>query len=143
MSGRDSWTLSQWEGEDGLYLVRTRDRAPDDAERAAFPVVIRAVWPFEDVDDDDLPDDATFDLMTAFENALFRAMEGGGWAVGVAAITGGGQKEWLFYAADADEFARELNAALEEHPEYPLTLDVGDDPEWATFSELLPKPTLH
>jgi hypothetical protein len=138
----DSWTLAQWEGEDGLILVRTRDRAPDDAERAAFPVAIRIVWPFED-DGDDLPDDATFDHMETFENALHRAAEVGGWAIGVAAITGGGHKEWLFYAADADEFAGELNAALAGHPIYPISFEAESDPEWLTFAELQPRPTLH
>jgi hypothetical protein len=141
----DSWTLAQWEGEDGLYLVRTRDRAPDDAERATFPVVIRVYWTFDadDQGDDEFPDDDTFDDMEAFETTLYRAMESGGWGVGVAAITGGGQKEWLFYAADADEFAQQLNAALDDHDIYPITLEVGQDPEWSTFAEIMPKGTVH
>jgi hypothetical protein len=139
----DSWTLAQWEGEDGLYLVRTRDRVADESERAAFPVAIRILWPYDDDDGDDLPDEATFDRMETFENALHRASEAGGWAVGVAAITGGGHKEWLFYAADADEFAQQLNAALESHPVYPLTFEFGPDPDWTTFGELMPKHTLH
>ncbi len=141
----ESWTLAEVEAEDGAYLVRIRNRQPDEAERTAFPIIVRACWPFDpdDSGDDDLPDDATYDLMEVFETALYAAMGAGGWAVGVAAISGGGAKEWLFYATDADDFARELNATLASHPVYPITLEFAEDPEWATFADLLPRGTVH
>ena len=141
---RDPWTLAEWETADGgLLLVRTRDRLPDEAERARYPIIIRAVWPYEADGDTELPHDDEFDRMADFENTLYRAMEEGRWAVSVAAITGGGQKEWLYYCADAEEFVRETYRALKGHPDYPFTLESGRDPGWLTLGELLPRGTPH
>lgn len=143
---KESWALAELEAEDGgAYLVRIRERQPDDIERATFPLIVRACWRYDaDAGDaHELPDDATFDAMERFETALYAAMAAGGWGVGVAVITGGGEREWLFYATDPDSFARELNATLASHPVYPLSFDVALDPEWATFADLLPRGTVH
>lgn len=150
----DGWIVAVYECEDADLLVRVRARLPDAAERMAYPVVVRVAWPFaEDADgaSSDLteaglvdgPDDATFLAMSRMEDALYAAMGEHRFAVGVAAITGDGERQWLFYARGADDFARHLNAALDGHPVYPITFSAEDDPDWTGFFALHPPATLH
>jgi hypothetical protein len=122
------WSVREVQAADGALLVRARGLPPAD-ERVSFPVAMWVTWAFADG-----ADDAVIDALVRFEDAAVAAMERGGWAVPVAAVTGGAAREWLFYAADAAEFARELRAAAGEEERW--TWRAWDDPQWRAGQEL-------
>lgn len=138
--GEGPWLLAEIEGDDGAYLVRLRTDLPTDAARERWPVLVRIIWAFGG---ESGPDDATYERMTTMENALFQATRVEQWAVGVAAVTTGDEKEWLFYTDDAEAFVTHLSDVLADHPRYPIDIHAAEDADWQALTELLPPDTLH
>jgi hypothetical protein len=138
----DSWSVSERRAEDGVFLLRARTRLPGADERAAYPLAMWISWPFG-TGAEDLPDEPTLEAMAAFEAAAYEALDAPGHAVGVAVLTGGAAREWLFYATDRDAFMRVLLAALEGHPPYEFEVRAWDDPSWRAARELVPLAMAH
>ena len=142
-----SWTVGERRAEDGVFLLRARTRLPGADERAAYPLAMWITWPFEppsfESGPDDAPDEAALAQMAAFEAAAYEALDAPGHAVGVAVLTGGAAREWLFYAADRDAFMRVLLAGLEGHPPYEFEVRAWDDPSWRAARELVPLAMAH
>jgi hypothetical protein len=138
----DSWSVSERRAEDGVFLLRARSRLPGADERAAYPLAMWISWPFGSGSDDQ-PDESTLEAMAAFEAAAYEALDAAGHAVGVAVLTGGAAREWLFYATDREAFMRVLLAALEGHPPYEFEVRAWDDPSWRAARELVPMAMAH
>lgn len=136
------WTLAAREAEDGEYMVRTRAALPDPAERVRYPVAMWISWPWGPIASE-AEEDAIVDEMIRFENAVHEAAEAGGWGMLVAVVTNGAGREWLWHAADADEFVGEMRGALEGHPVYPFEVRAWDDPAWKAARELNPRAAMH
>jgi hypothetical protein len=134
----DSWSVSERRAEDGVFLLRARTRLPGADERAAYPLAMWLSWPLGPDQDE-----ATLQAMAAFEAAAYEALDAPGHAVGVAVLTGGAAREWLFYAADREAFMRVLLAGLEAHPAYPFEVRAWADPEWKAARELVPLAMAH
>ena len=134
----DSWSVTERRAEDGVFLLRARTRLPGADERAAYPLAMWITWPLGPDQDE-----ATLQAMAAFEAAAYEALDAPGHAVGVAVLTGGAAREWLFYAPDRDAFMRVLLAALEGHPPYEFEVRAWDDPSWRAARELVPLAMAH
>jgi hypothetical protein len=134
----DQWIVGQTEDEDGGLIVRCRAQRPDAEARKGWSQLILVGWSYEDDDGTGLPSKAVDRQMDAFEEAVTAALQASGAAVLAASITGGGVREWRFYAIGPDAFMEALNGALENHPEYPLEFDAFEDPDWNALAELLP-----
>ncbi|WP_375402111.1 DUF695 domain-containing protein [uncultured Sphingomonas sp.] len=142
----DGWSVTERRAEDGVFLLRARTRLPGADERAAHPLAMWITWPFEPGSGaglDGAPDESTLGAMAAFEAAAYEALDAPGHAVGVAVLTGGAAREWLFYAADRDAFMRVLLQALEGHPSYEFEVRAWDDPSWKAARELVPLAMAH
>ncbi|WP_375428449.1 DUF695 domain-containing protein [uncultured Sphingomonas sp.] len=134
--------MSERRAEDGVFLLRARTRLPGVDERVAHPLAMWITWPFEPRPDD-TPDEPTLEDMAAFEAAAYEVLNAPGHAVGVAVLTGGAAREWLFYAAGRDAFMRVLLQALEGHPPYEFEVRAWADPEWRAARELVPLAMAH
>lgn len=138
----DRWIVGQTDDETsedgGGLIVRCRAALPPAEARKAWAHLILVGWPCEDEDASGMPSEKEDRQMDAFETAVTAALEASGAAVLAASITGGGVREWRFYAIGPDAFMDALNTALENHPEYPLEFEAFDDPEWNALAELLP-----
>jgi hypothetical protein len=135
------WTLAEYEGEDGAYMVRALSTLPDAAERTRYPVAVRVSWPWGPIASE-AEEDAVLDRMIRWENVVHAAGEAGGWGMLVAVVTNGWGREWLFHAASADEFRGELRGATEGE-DAPVTLAAFDDPTWKAARELSPRAAMH
>jgi len=122
------WVVAERIAADGVFLLRTRTALPSPEDRAPYPVAVRAAWTFGDGDQS-----AEASAMIRWEDALVSAMDGGGWAVLVAVVTGGSAREWLFYARERDEWALEAGQAS---PGAPVIYRYWDDPAWKAAREL-------
>ena len=108
---------------------------PSQADQALFCHLIIIKWIYEP-NDFGMPDVAVHRRMNQFEDALESGTEKRQLAFQAASLTGLGTKEWRYYAADADEFMKSLNADLTGHEPYPLRIEMFHDPEWAALREL-------
>ena len=138
MSG---WTLAEYQADDGgVFVVRARALPPAD-ERGRFPVAVWLSWPFGTVTD--AQEDAVVAEMLRFEQAVHDAAEAGGWGVLVAVATTGAAREWLFHAANAEEFRGELSGLMADEPWPAPHIRAFDDPDWKAARELSPAKRLH
>lgn len=134
----DTWIVGETEDEgDGGIIVRCRAAVPPAGARKGLEHLIIVGWGYE-ADEGGMPTKAVDKQMDAFEQALLPTLETSGAGVLAASITGGGIREWRFYALGPDAFIDALNTALENHPEYPLEFEAFEDPDWNALAELLP-----
>lgn len=137
MADFETWTTSETEGEDGLLSIRARAALPPPMKRSKLPHLILIGWGYEPADERGMPSPAELKQMTAFEATVEKALDAAGAGFPAASVTGGGAREWRYYAADPDVFMDALNDALEGHPEYPIEFQAFDDPEWNALLELI------
>ncbi|MDQ0462973.1 hypothetical protein QO010_000721 [Caulobacter ginsengisoli] len=134
----DPW-LSLQDGPDGdAVFIRALRTPPSDSDRAHFPVLIVAAWPYEHDGAGGLPDKKTYDQMHRFQEAVFAALVESGVGMEAASLLGRGVKEWRYYAADAERFLEVFNQALDALPAFPIEMQSYDDPDWDGLTELLP-----
>lgn len=134
----DDWIVGETDDdEDDHVIVRCRAAVPQASARKGLDHLIIVGWSYE-ADDAGLPTRAVDRQMDAFEEAVLPVLENSGAGVLAASITGGGVREWRFYAIGPDAFMDALNTALDNHPEYPLEFEAFDDPDWNALAELLP-----
>lgn len=136
------WRLAALEDDDGEFMLRSRVRLPDPAERSRLPVAIWISWSWGDIASE-AEEDAVLEEMIAFENAVYAAAEQGGWGRLIAVRTSGDGREWLWYAAAADAFVTELQDALTGCPTYPFEVRAWDDPNWTAARDLDPRGLMH
>jgi hypothetical protein len=127
-STEGGWTVVEKTAADGVFLIRARATLPEPADRAQFPVAVRAAWTFGQGDQS-----AEAAAMVRWEDALVSAAEENGWGLLIAVVTGGTAREWLFYARERDEWALEAGLAS---PGAPATYRYWDDPSWKAAREL-------
>src|SRR3546814_1048524 len=48
-------------------------------------------------------------------------------------ITGAGEREWVFYTGDENEFVERLSNMPHDDAPYPIRIEYEHDPEWAFY----------
>ena len=132
----DEWQLAEGEINGIRQIIRMRTAFPSTADRELFCKLILVSWNY-DPESSGMPARAVHADMQMFEDALEGGTEFKGVAVQVLSLTGGGLKQWRYYAADVDEFMESLNADLRGHAAYPLEMESFEDPDWNGLSEFL------
>ena len=119
-------------GEAAVFRVRFDKPRRDDLCTLTTAIVIR--WPYET--GDQMPPEPVNAAQLAFEEAL-DPMSSSATSELVHVSTGMGEKEWIYYARDRDEFMSLLNELLAEHPAYPLEIEFYEDPEWQVWADMV------
>jgi hypothetical protein len=83
-----------------------------------------------------LATDEEHERLSAFENRLVNAVEHDDHSVLLAALTGGGEKEFLFHTADVPGFLARLTNMPQEAERYPITIQGEHDPEWHYYDDV-------
>lgn len=130
----DRWSLAEGMHDDKPLLIRFREELRARPDVTALPLLVRVVWDF-DTDATGMPDGEAGDAMEVFENRLVDAVEPDRIAVLTAVVTHDGDREWLFYAADAAAFARRLTEMPQEPERYPIEISVERDPAWSALHD--------
>jgi hypothetical protein len=84
-----------------------------------------------------MPPEAVNERMMVLEDAMQASVERKGFCRNVYNRTGNNLKEFAYYIRDRDSFSDALNAALADHPRYPIEIKFYEDPEWTDFLDLL------
>jgi len=131
----DDWTVAEAPAGSAPFIVRMRSTLPSAADQALFCHLIIIKWVYEP-NDFGMPDVSVHRQMNRFEDALEAGVERRRTAYQAASLTGSGQKEWRYYAADAEAFMDSLNADLTGHERYPLHIEMFQDSEWTALREI-------
>lgn len=133
----DDWSLGHGEIHGTRHIVRMRSTFPSVADQAIFSQLIIVTWQYEP-SESGMPNSEIHRRMQAFEDGLEAGTERRAVAFQALSITGGGKKEWRYYAADSDAFMESLNQDLQGHTAYPLEIASFFDPEWNALREFHP-----
>jgi hypothetical protein len=130
------WTIYTLTNEEmgATGIIRIRRNRPPYVDTTNFDTAISIRWKYES---EMLPDDATSQEMTTFEEAIDDLTAANDVAELVYVRTGFGEREWLFYATKKSRFMAQFNALLTEHPRYPIAIRFQRDPDWKIWREML------
>jgi hypothetical protein len=128
-------TATATRAADGRVVVfRYRMSEPDGCPTAEFQHALEVRWPYEGGSNRGMPPPSVNDQQFHFEEAIESLTEGTASYLMLVA-TGDGEKRWLFYVRDPDEWIANLNELLRLHPPYPLDLPHWHEPGWETWRE--------
>jgi len=114
-------------------VFRLRIRKPRIDNLKAFRFAMKVLWPYDGV----MPTPEVNEQQTTFDVALDELTGDNGYAELVRVATGNGLKEWLFYATDPEVFGENFNRLLSSRPQYPVTVEFEEDPEWQEWSSFV------
>jgi hypothetical protein len=100
------------------------------------PWLVAIRWAYDAVLEDSFPDKDTQAAIYRLDRGL-ESLEQAQIGYRAYARTGKGLREWVFYAADRDQFTGALNDALADHEVYPIEIKFYNDPGWSDFRQLL------
>ena len=136
MSASDSpeWDLAEGTIDGQRTILRLLAIAPSPAEQKENAYLIMVKWPFEPTPDG-MPSSDEQDDMLAFEQAVADGSEQRRSGRLVLVITGANERQWRYYATDAEAFIQSVNQDLAGHPRYPLQIVYYQDPDWVGLHE--------
>jgi hypothetical protein len=132
-----AWSVA--EGHTGDYPFQVRFRTfSTDLQRSQFPKRLNVFWEMRSPSEDGFATANELEDLHAFENRLVPAVEQDNSVLFAAAITGRGEREFVFYLQDPRLFVKRLSEMPQEQDRYPIEIHLEDDPEWEYFDSLLP-----
>lgn len=123
----DGWLMIGGDAEGEKKVYRVRLDAPAGVEKSEFANCVILEWRY---DESGLPDLKTTALHKAFEALMDPLNERSGNSVLMHVYTGGGIKEWCYYARDYDRYMEELNRVLTGAPRFPIEILYDSDATW-------------
>ncbi|MEO6278773.1 DUF695 domain-containing protein [Roseateles sp.] len=122
---------------DGLPIIwNFVNELPVEEVVNARPWLVSIRWTYDAVIQNSFPDEETQSAIYRLDSGL-EPLEESGVGYRAYARTGKGLREWVFYAADRDQFIGALNDALADHEAYPIEIKFYNDPGWSDFRQLL------
>jgi hypothetical protein len=100
-------------------------------EKASLPDRVILVWRYES--QSGMPVAAERAAMDRMEDLLAPVVEKPGFAMLALVSTGGGLREWTYYAKAEHEFLNALNRALAAQPRFPIEVHAAPDPKWSSY----------
>jgi len=128
------WTIAAGEEDGHQLLFRIRQELPAGVLKMQYPKLISIFWPYEE--DLQSEDNDINEQHAAFEDAIV-PLDSPETSFLMLVITGGGRKEWHYYAQDETKWVDQLNDLLVDTPEYPLEIEVAPDPEWNLYEDVM------
>ncbi|MEW5914797.1 MAG: DUF695 domain-containing protein [Gemmatimonadota bacterium] len=123
----DNWLLLVGEADGEPRTYRIRQGIPDGVARETFTECVIIEWRYADRG---FPDKRMTSLHNAFEGILDALNDPKGNSMLAHAYTGGGIKEWCYYAKNYDRFMAHLNEVLAGKPRFPIEIVHDEDPTW-------------
>jgi hypothetical protein len=130
----ENWCVAQGEKNGKPLLVRYRGERPQGVEAKAFPFLLSATWSYQP-NEHGLPSAEEMKLMDKFEDALASSLEGSQTAHLMVVLTGGGERDWLWYTRGEEEAMRQVNQSLKGHKPYPVEFSVQSDRAWKAYAQ--------
>jgi Family of unknown function (DUF695) len=110
---------------------------PDEKTKQAMPWLMTIAWEYDGAKNKSMPSGSDLEKMYALEKVIDEKVLAPNFMQRAYGRTGNNLKELVYYIKDQDSFLEKLNAALREHPSYPIKIDFYHDPDWSDLSKLI------
>lgn len=124
------WSIAEGVANNAPIWIRFR-HFPEEFPRNSYPERLNIFWRMSKLDEGGAPTSEEMDRAATFENRLVTAVEPDRFAVLSLVLTGGGEREYVFHALDANGFVQRLIDIPQEEDRYPITIYHYHDPDWA------------
>ena len=132
----DWWTAPSEDNEGRTVMVTGRRGLENVIATGRYVYRIEVTWLYEP-DPTGMPNHATSSTMEMVTDALHETFKRDPVAVMTGIYTGGGERNWVFYAVTLKAFQSGLNKALSNIPEQlPLEFYAEEDPDWEEYREM-------
>jgi len=132
----ENWDFSRTSFGETPVSIRLNLALKSIAPIADFPVVVRAIVKMQHPYDNGFSSQEEFETLADIEDALCDAIESAG-AIGVAIVTGGGNREIYSYSKDAETVVKACYRAMEAFPSYEFKCLSANDPQWKEYWDTL------
>lgn len=122
------WASAEGKNNDLPLQLRFRNELLEKPDVSGYPKLVRLLWSYDGMDDG-LPGNMVKEQMNIFEGEFTPIVEHDASAILVAVITNDGNREWIFYARDMQNFAERL-MNMKQDTHYPVELTSRSDPGW-------------
>lgn len=95
-------------------------------ENRALPFKVRVTWKYASTGGMPAPRDRV--RMDEMERLILPAVQGKGLAKWICTMTGGNQRQWIFYTRNHEAFIAQTQAALAQTGPYPIELSTHQEP---------------
>ena len=131
---QDQWSVGHFIQNGNPMVVRARTSIPVKADRETYSHLIVIKWPYTQTQTG-MPDPTDHKRIEEFENALEAGTEAKGVAIQALSLTGNGVREWRYYAYDPQKFMETLHEDLQGKEQFPIDLQLFQDPDWSGLTE--------
>ena len=121
----NKWNIFKVSSGGKAGVFRVPEAKPEEWDTLPLSEEISISWNYEGT----MPDKSTQAEMDRFEEALSEVLFGESSKLALV-MTVGGLREWCVYAKDYGVFMQQLNALLDGHPRYPISIVHSHDPKW-------------
>ncbi len=132
-----TWALGEGERNKDPLLIRFRE-FPENWPKSKHPYRVNIFWTMSEPDENGLPSDEESLRLETFEDRLIDAVESDKHSILVAALTCGGEREFVFHTKDVQGFMERLRSMPQEEERYPITIQSYEDPDWRYFQSVIP-----
>ena len=133
----DPWFISEGTIAGLPALIRGREMLPEAVRPESHPKLLSIIWDFENDGVTGMPSHDESNEMAEFEELIVPALERDNACALFAVITHDGQRCWRFYCRDKESTQLAIESAIGAEGDLPIDLQMDDDPEWETWSEIL------
>lgn len=132
----DYWKIIEVSNEGMRLVLRLRIEKPRLPDIDKYSNCVTIGWKYNAVEDG-LPSAADKLTHDDFEDAMDQLTMYNNLSFLMGVSTGLGEKEWVFYTKDTDEFVLILNECLAKSPKYPIDVNYYEDDAWSVWQEKL------
>jgi len=131
------WAIA--EGHTGEYPYQVRFRKlPRTFDCSGHTKRLNVFWSMASSSNKGMATTDELGRLHVFEERLVNAVEYDGSAILAAVLTGRGEREFVYYVHDAQDFVARLSNMPHEAERYPIELHAADDPEWEYYKSIIP-----
>lgn len=133
----DNWFSVKTEFDGMPKILRGRAELKSLIGLESHPNLLRIIWGYEPRDASGLPRPEIHDNMVAFENAIFDRLEEEPLCIFYCVYMHDGVKDWSAYCSDIERANNVISEALADYENFPVVIDVSDDPDWEDYREMV------
>ena len=130
----DRWSVAEGTLNRTTAIVRVRRGRP--SHHGEMPTRLQVFWKMTEAEEDGMPSEAESFRLERFEDRICSAIDHDGQSILMLALTSNGQREFVFYTKDPEEFLARLTAMPQEKERYPVRIQAHSDPEWSFWQGL-------
>jgi len=137
---QESWSINKLTKDNKVFLLRFNAWLWNVLPVEEYSYKLGIAINLKMVDSSGFPSADENKQLGKIEDKIIQIFQTNGKSIFVGTITGGGIKEFVFYAQDPDNIKVELQEFNKKMGAYDLQLNIQEDIDWEVFQTLCPNP---